>query len=343
MYSFEEVFYPNYAKVQAVNNQLAFPLALSSELKKSDMIRVTFKGKPLVLLRLEHSIKAFLDRCPHRGYPLSKGCIKGNNIVCSYHGWAFDSDGRLVDLPGDPNFLSGSSSLLQEFKVVEKDGVIWGSESAIDIEEVFTPSVKGTHDRASIVRYIRANKVDIAENFLDALHTHTVHTGIVRSSRPKHRCSVLVESIENGYQAEYTEEDTQTGFLGKLFGGKVLKSIGRIRYPGIIEIEYLSKNDIEMSVVVYIVEESKYLCKLIMRTYLKKTRVPFLMKALLLAPIQLMVFNQDKRVLERQAESLKRNSDFRPLIGRADVMRSCIEKTFAQEFVAYKKNIELCL
>jgi phenylpropionate dioxygenase-like ring-hydroxylating dioxygenase large terminal subunit len=45
------------------------------------------------------------DWCPHRGAPLSGGEIKvepttGHTCVaCPYHGWAFDAEGRLRDVP----------------------------------------------------------------------------------------------------------------------------------------------------------------------------------------------------------------------------------------------------
>jgi phenylpropionate dioxygenase-like ring-hydroxylating dioxygenase large terminal subunit len=210
-----------------------------------------------------------LDRCPHRGYPLSEGRVRNNKLICPYHGWEFDDEGRVADIPGDSDFEYSSSCLLQGLNIIEKDGLIWGSESEISDDRIFSPSVHHSHDVASIVRTINADKIDIAENFLDALHTHTVHTGIIRSSKPKHKCSVLVTNTDGGYQAEYTEEKKQTGLLSNLFGGNITKSIGRIRYPGIIEIEYLSDIGIEMSVVIYLIEEAQSSCKLIMRTYLR--------------------------------------------------------------------------
>ena len=43
------------------------------------------------------------DVCPHRGAPLHMGWVaevEGHDcVVCPYHGWAFDSEGRLRDVP----------------------------------------------------------------------------------------------------------------------------------------------------------------------------------------------------------------------------------------------------
>ena len=43
------------------------------------------------------------DVCPHRGAPLSQGWVsevQGHDcVVCPYHGWAFDAEGVLRDVP----------------------------------------------------------------------------------------------------------------------------------------------------------------------------------------------------------------------------------------------------
>ena len=45
---------------------------------------------------------ALEDRCCHRTAKLSKGWIKNGNIVCGYHGWEYDRDGKLVNIPQFP-------------------------------------------------------------------------------------------------------------------------------------------------------------------------------------------------------------------------------------------------
>ena len=43
----------------------------------------------ICLIRTEHELLAFEDKCPHRGHPLSEGkCVDGV-LRCALHGWEF--------------------------------------------------------------------------------------------------------------------------------------------------------------------------------------------------------------------------------------------------------------
>src|SRR4029077_20624517 len=42
---------------------------------------------------------AFKDLCIHRGTPLSLGSVRGDRIVCAYHGWEYDRTGACVRIP----------------------------------------------------------------------------------------------------------------------------------------------------------------------------------------------------------------------------------------------------
>lgn len=44
--------------------------------------------------------RVFVDECPHRKVPLSEGRIEDDgSLFCSYHGWRFDGEGDLKDIP----------------------------------------------------------------------------------------------------------------------------------------------------------------------------------------------------------------------------------------------------
>ncbi|MEO0062604.1 MAG: hypothetical protein RLZZ08_1164 [Pseudomonadota bacterium] len=65
-----------------------------------ELVERTIVGTPVVLYRKEDGTPVALDgRCPHRHFPLGKSCLKGDTIVCGYHGITFGPDGQCVNVP----------------------------------------------------------------------------------------------------------------------------------------------------------------------------------------------------------------------------------------------------
>jgi nitrite reductase (NADH) small subunit len=44
-------------------------------------------GDIAVFRSAENEVFALLDRCPHKGGPLSQGIVHGNKVACPLHGW----------------------------------------------------------------------------------------------------------------------------------------------------------------------------------------------------------------------------------------------------------------
>jgi len=67
-------------------------------------------GHPIFLVRgRDGRIRAFYNACRHRGGPLIDGPAgsTGGHLVCRYHAWTYDLEGRLVGYPEAKNFPSG--------------------------------------------------------------------------------------------------------------------------------------------------------------------------------------------------------------------------------------------
>jgi nitrite reductase (NADH) small subunit len=54
------------------------------------------KGLDVAIFRTQQdAIFALLDRCPHKGGPLSQGIVFGNSVACPLHNWTIDlAEGR---------------------------------------------------------------------------------------------------------------------------------------------------------------------------------------------------------------------------------------------------------
>ena len=66
-------------------------------------IKLTVLGEHLILFRDSHGAPHLMEEhCSHRGTSLSYGRVEGDCIRCLYHGWLYDGDGNVVEMPGEP-------------------------------------------------------------------------------------------------------------------------------------------------------------------------------------------------------------------------------------------------
>jgi phenylpropionate dioxygenase-like ring-hydroxylating dioxygenase large terminal subunit len=75
-------------------------LCLSTDLaNEDDWIRTTIGLRSVFVQRISGELKGFENRCAHRLYPL-RTADKGNGpIVCGFHHWRYDGDGRVLGIP----------------------------------------------------------------------------------------------------------------------------------------------------------------------------------------------------------------------------------------------------
>jgi nitrite reductase/ring-hydroxylating ferredoxin subunit len=60
-----------------------------------EMRGVVVDGVPVLLVGLDDGVRAYEDRCLHKGVALSAGRLSGTRLVCSVHAWEYDvSSGR---------------------------------------------------------------------------------------------------------------------------------------------------------------------------------------------------------------------------------------------------------
>ena len=94
----------------------------SKELGDGPLGRTIF-GEMLVLFRgKDGAPRCFIDRCLHRNALLSEGDVFDGCIGCPYHGWTYDAEGSLVDIPseGPGGRRPDEARNLQRFPVSER-------------------------------------------------------------------------------------------------------------------------------------------------------------------------------------------------------------------------------
>jgi vanillate O-demethylase monooxygenase subunit len=98
--------------------------AWSHEVDDAGTFARTIIDVPVVLWRdSAHQVIAFVDRCCHRGAPLSRGRKEGDSLRCMYHGLLFDRSGRCIDIPSQDTVPA--RAFVRAFPVVEKHRWIW--------------------------------------------------------------------------------------------------------------------------------------------------------------------------------------------------------------------------
>jgi phenylpropionate dioxygenase-like ring-hydroxylating dioxygenase large terminal subunit len=95
-----------------------------SEVDSTPLAR-TICGEPVMLYRkLDRSVVAMRDACPHRLLPLSMGIREGDSIRCRYHGLKLGPDGVTEEMPLKTE-AANRSICVQIYPVVERYRFVW--------------------------------------------------------------------------------------------------------------------------------------------------------------------------------------------------------------------------
>jgi glycine betaine catabolism A len=161
-----------------------------------DWKRVRVGRQSLIVLRDEaDALRAFHNTCRHRGSVLcteDNGRFARKRIVCPYHAWTYDLEGRLVATPRrmeTPDFRQ------EDFPLFEVHAQRWGGFVFINLARGPEPLAASVGERAAryerygfselridkrIVVDVKANWKLLAENFSECFHCPPVHPEFCR-------------------------------------------------------------------------------------------------------------------------------------------------------------------
>ncbi|MES2299000.1 MAG: nitrite reductase small subunit NirD [Pseudomonadota bacterium] len=77
----------------------------------------------------DDKVFALLDRCPHKGGPLSQGIVFGDKVACPLHNWNIELDSGCATAP--------DVGCAKRFKVRVEDGKV-----SLDLNELSAPASK---------------------------------------------------------------------------------------------------------------------------------------------------------------------------------------------------------
>ncbi len=141
--------------------------------------RVKVLGEELVLYRGE-SGKVVLSqlRCAHRNVALDYGRVEGDSIRCPYHGWLYDSTGKCVAQPMEPDGAKIDDHFsLRSYRTQEVSGLIFaymGPEPAPVLPLYDVLRMRGGFKQIRSYN-IGSNWFQSTENLLDTTHFSWLH------------------------------------------------------------------------------------------------------------------------------------------------------------------------
>ncbi|WP_206518044.1 Rieske (2Fe-2S) protein [Rhodococcus sp. X156] len=102
------------------------PVALARDIEPGSATGTSIGGAAVALWRgADGSVHAWADRCPHRGMRLSLGFVRGERLVCLYHGWQFDQVGACRHIPAHPDLAPPAAVRTVRYRVREESAMVW--------------------------------------------------------------------------------------------------------------------------------------------------------------------------------------------------------------------------
>src|SRR4051812_48745774 len=128
------------ARAAGLDPNYWYPVELDRALAAGQVVEVTFWKRSIALFRdREGAVHAIENRCVHRQLKLSKGEVQGCRLVCLYHGWTYDGDGKVVDIPHDLFGRDLPKFRVPSYPVQIRYGLIWifpGDRALADVRRI---------------------------------------------------------------------------------------------------------------------------------------------------------------------------------------------------------------
>ncbi len=162
-------------------------------------LSIELTDTPRFLKILSEELVAFRDKsgqvgvlhahCCHRGASLEYGIIQERGIMCCYHGWKFDVDGRCLEVPAPKGEEAEGERFASKiwqgaYKALERNGLVFAYMGPPEEEPPFPNWEDGftVHPDDELVPYSNhqhCNWLQVQDNSADQYHHVPLHTTAV--------------------------------------------------------------------------------------------------------------------------------------------------------------------
>jgi 4beta-methylsterol monooxygenase len=159
-----------------------YPVEYDAAVRPGEVVEIKCKHGTLALFRgKDGRLGAMENRCAHRQVKLSQGRVDDCRLTCQYHGWSYDTGGRLVDIPHELFGKGFPSVQLKSYPVDVRYGLIWvffgDVRLAAERPIPRIPEIEGD-SRWVLVHVdfmVRAHPTAIINNIMDSTHVAALH------------------------------------------------------------------------------------------------------------------------------------------------------------------------
>ncbi len=281
----------------------------SAEVLKGKPVGITRFGKKLVVWRDKiGKVNCISDICCHRGASLSLGKIHKDHIACPFHGFRYDSSGKVVIIPANgmtspvpPNFKVDS------YETREKFGFIWvwyGDRQESYPELPFFEDIGNNFPYTTLIDHWPVHYTRAIENQLDVVHLPFVHHNTIGRGMgtiidgPLMKFSVINSSLEEYFCSFYRKEDGSHSKKPEELEFDEKNVYIHFRFPNLWQNRILER----MRVFIAFVPIDEENCVLYMRYYQKFVKIPLFKQFINWIGLKFSkkVLYQDKRVVVTQ-------------------------------------------
>jgi phenylpropionate dioxygenase-like ring-hydroxylating dioxygenase large terminal subunit len=159
-----------------------YPVEYDQAVKPGQVIEVKSAFGSLALFRgHDGRLGAVENRCAHRQVKLSAGKVEDCRLTCPYHGWSYETDGRLSAIQHELFGKKHPSVRLRSYPIQVRYGLIWiffGDPRLAEKRPLPSiPEIEGSDPWVSVPLdfLVRAHPTAIVNNVMDSTHVAALH------------------------------------------------------------------------------------------------------------------------------------------------------------------------
>jgi 5,5'-dehydrodivanillate O-demethylase len=152
-----------------------WPIASAFDLEQDPVQPVRILGEDLTLFRnLKGEIGLIGQACAHRAISLAYGIPQENGLRCAYHGWTYNTEGKVIDMPFEPACLPLK---IKAYHTQELGGLIWAylGPDPVPLLPRWEALVRDDIFRTISFKPLPCNWVQCMDNSMDPVHFEHLH------------------------------------------------------------------------------------------------------------------------------------------------------------------------